>query len=354
MQKSTFGLILAAALLLALSGPSSAAETIGPRMGVIPGTDITHDEFRAQARADLAAVALNAVAYLLYNDSYAQDFYTLQSSKAWNIQVNNMFTGRPLQLIYFEPSPNTMTTGPSMGMSSFDYALDKPKTGGPVGQIGDDGKLPDNVQFTAGGNGGPLRVDPRAIRDFDGGDIYYYTKGELLQLIMYAPDGTFVEWVDEIPNANYRSSLTLRAAQPKENVFAAQVLYYVETLAPQYYNLVKFMGDETTVPGASLSELPGSKRIELAGRIGITVLNPVTRKPETAVKTASPGVILEGTPLKIVTLDGKAQSLTEMTMAHEDPQQLARPNAKKPGKPVQKPAPGTKGHTPGAPGGGRH
>lgn len=353
MQKHTFGLFLTAALLLALAVPA-AAQKVGPRMGVIPGTDMTHDEFRAHAQADLAAVALNAVAYLLYNGQYAQDFYTLQTSKAWNINVSNMFTGRPLQLIYFEPNPDTMTTAPALGMTTFDFGQDQPPAGGPVGKLDEKGDLPPDAQFTKNANGGPLRVDPKAIRDFEGGDIYYYTKGELLQLIIFAPDGTFVEWVDELPNANYRASLSLRPTQPKDNLFAAQVLYYVETLAPQYYNLLKFMADESTVPGAAVSSLPGSKRIELASRMGITVLNPITRKPETASKTASPGVIIEGTPLKIVTGDGKVQSLVDMTMAPEDPQTLPRTKVKKPGKPVQKPMPGTKGHTPGAPGGGRH
>ena len=39
----------------------------------------------------------NTVTHLLYNGSYPPDFYALQSSRAWNIKPNNMFTGRPLQ-----------------------------------------------------------------------------------------------------------------------------------------------------------------------------------------------------------------------------------------------------------------
>ena len=215
-----------------------------------------------------------------------------------------------------------------------------------MGKLGPDGKLSDlTIQEK---QRGPNRVDPKAIRSFDGGDIFYYTKGELLQLIIYAPDGTFVEWVDELPSANYRSSLMLRPNQPKDNLYAAQVLFYVESLAAQHYNLVQFMGDATTVPGAAVASLPGSKKIELAGRIGIFVLNPVTRKPETAATKCSPGVILEGTPLKICTVGGPSLALTEMTPWRARTRRSARP-AKKP-KPTAKPKPGERppgGHTPG-------
>jgi hypothetical protein len=109
------------------------------------------------------------------------------------------------------------------------------------------------------------------------------------------------------------------------------------------------------VPGAQLTSLPGSKKIELAGRIGLTVLNPVTRKPETAAKECSPGVVLEGTPLKICTAAGPSLSLTEMTLAREDPQLQAPSRQPKPRQTV-KPKPGQRppgGKTPGAPGGGR-
>ena len=57
MQKRTLGLFLIALGLLAVQVRLAAAK-VGPRMGVIPGTSMTHDEFRARAQADLAAVAL--------------------------------------------------------------------------------------------------------------------------------------------------------------------------------------------------------------------------------------------------------------------------------------------------------
>jgi hypothetical protein len=351
-MRTTLTVSLCLASLLWATGAS--AQEVGPRMGVIPGTDMTRDEFRARAQAQCAAIALNAVTYYLAKDSYAPDIYTLQASPAWNLRIANMFTGRPVQGIYFEPSADAMTNDPAIGLSGMDLTPDLPppppqQQGG--GQIGP--QKDEKPQLNLNANFGTMRVDPAAIRDYDAGDVYYYTKGDLLQLIIYAPDGTYYEWVDDMPNANFRTSLQLRSSQPDENLYAAQVLYYVESLAGQHYNLVQYMAGRETVPGAAVGDLPGSKKIELAGRVGITVVNPVTKQPETAAKSCSPGVILEGSPLKICTAKGESLSITEMTMAREDVGH-APPKPKVKAKP--KPKPGSRppgGSTPGAPGGGR-
>jgi hypothetical protein len=345
-----YGLVLVAALL-AVS--PAWAQKVGPRMGVIPGTSMTRDEFRARAQADLAAVALNAVTYRIAKGSYATDFYELQASPAWNLRVANMFTGRPIQAIYFEPGPDNMTSAPSVGLGGLELPQMPPmgNGSGEMGQVGKEKQPPIQLNPLSG----VTRVDPGAIRDYEAGDVYYYVKGDLLQLILYAPDGSFFEWVDEVPNANFRINLQLRPDQPAENLYAAQVLYYVESLAAQHYNLVQFMSDGTTVPGAQLASLPGSKKIELAGRIGITVVNPVTKKPETASTKSSPGVVLEGTPLKIATATGPALAMTEMTMGREDMEHTQSPKPKVRQQPKVRPGqvpPG--GPTPGAPGGGRH
>jgi hypothetical protein len=340
-------------LLLAVLAPAAVlAAPIGPKMGVIPGTSMTRDEFRARAQAQLAAIALNAVTYQIAKGSYAPDIYTLQASPAWNLRVANMFTGRPVQGIYFEPSQDSMTSDPSLGLGGADIAPDLP----PVipKSLGEPPKEGEKPPLMFAKSLGTYRVSPAAIRDHDPGDIFYYTKGDLLQLIVYAPDNTYFEWVDEIPNANFRVNLQLRPNQPVENLYAAQVLYYVDSLAAQHYNLVQFMADGQTVPGATISGLSGSKKIELAGRIGVTVVNPITHKPETAVKQCSPGAILEGAPLKICTATGESLSMTDMTMAREDLEHTQQPKKQ---KPQPKPKPGQRpagGRTPGAPGGGRH
>ena len=104
-------------LLLAVLAPAAVlAAPIGPKMGAIPGTSMTRDEFRARAQAQLAAIALNAVTYQIATGSYAPDIYTLQASPAWNLRVANMFTGRPVQGIYFEPTQDSMTSDPSLGL----------------------------------------------------------------------------------------------------------------------------------------------------------------------------------------------------------------------------------------------
>jgi hypothetical protein len=345
MQTRAFAALLAAALLTVPA--AAAAQTVGPRMGIIPGTDMTRDEFRARAQAQLAAVALNALTYYVANGSYAPDIYTLQASPAWNLRINNMFTGRPIQGVYFEPTPSQMTKEPPVGLGGIAPPdLNMPPTG--LNQPKQDGKP--NIVVIPGN--ASARVNPAAIRDHDPGDIFYYAKGDLLQLILFAPDNSYFEYVDEQPNGNYRGNLRLRTNQPAENLYAAQVLYFVETLAGQHYNLVQFMGDQKTVPGAQVGQLPGSKKIELAGRIGITVVNPITKKPLTAGKECSPGNILEGTPLKICTATGPALSMAEMTMGREEQGAMPAPKA----KPQAKPKPGTRqpgGPRPGAPGGGR-
>ncbi|MDQ3022975.1 MAG: hypothetical protein M3R04_01125 [bacterium] len=341
--------IIALLLVWALS-TAVQAQVVGPKVGVIPGTNMTRDEFRARAQGQLAAIALNSLTYQIAKGAYAPDIYTLQASPAWNLRIDNMFTGRPIQGIYFEPAPDMMTSDPNVGLGGMDLTPNVPqmmpqKPGGP--------QKPDekpNIVITKTGTN---RVDPAEIRDYEPGDVYYYTKGDMLQLIIFAPDQTYFEWVDESPNANFRANLQLREGQPAENIYAAQVLYYVETLAAQHYNLVQFMADGSTIPGAAVASLPGSKKIELAGRMGITVVNPVTRQPETSAKECSPGLILEGAPLKICTTAGSPLGMVDMTFAREDVQRTAP--LPKP-KPAPKPKPGQRapgGPRPGAPGGGR-
>jgi hypothetical protein len=348
---------LALLALVVMSG--AAAAQSGPVIGNIPGTSMSRDEFNARARAQLAALALNAVTYMLAGEDYNQDYYDLQASPAGNLGLKNMFTGRPVQAIFYDAPVDAMVSTPVADMpGAFDQLnpnAPAPPIGGPRAPVNPETGMGE-WKATGGRSTGPLRVDPGMIRDYSGGDVYMYVRDELLQLIMFAPDGTYFERIDEIPNANYRENLQLTTGVAPDALYLAQVLYYLGNLAPQYSNLVRFMGNRETVPGAMFPTLPPAKRLSMSEEIGVTIRNPVTRRPIAVSATPSPGDIVDpsisGESLRLWNADGQAVSRAELTTGPVN-REAAQP-APKPGK--QKPAvrPGGKPKGGGAaPGGGR-
>lgn len=341
MRIRAIGGLLAVALLL----PTLAPAQVGPKIGTIPGTEMTRDEFRARAEAQLSAIALNAAAYRQVHGSYAPDLATLQASPAWVLRVRNMFRPRNVQSIWFEPRTEHMTSSIPTPLGGVDAHPPPPPP--PSAGPRPPGETPPIVMVPSGT--GRTRVDPKAIRDFEAGDVFYFTGGDLMQLVLYAPDGTYYEWIDEVPESRFRDQLMVPQGAPTDHIFAAAVLYFVERQSPKYHNLVQFMGDRPTLPGASLNDLPADKRVELAERLGITVTNPFTRREIEIVTECSPGNLLASasSPIMLCTDEGP------LTLA-----QLTRPGVAPQERPVQaqprptRPAPGG-GRTPGAPGGGR-
>lgn len=315
--------VVAVAMLLimlpvAAQQPDPGAEdppelAAGPQLiGMIPGTAMLRDEFRARAFIQLKAVALSALTYrLLHDDAYPPDLYTLKNSDSWNLDVLNMFTGKAVQAIYFEPQEGDYTTRPL-----FDVPMAIEMSGGAVGGLDDDGSV------DLGNLGQTLqdvsldtspRVDAQQIRLFSGGDIYYYVAGDLLQLIMFAPDGSYVEHVDHKPNGRWRAELATPAGGLwPSSVSAAQVLFFTEELVLRHHNLVEFMGDRETVPSAGFEGIGAAERIERALDLGIVVLNPFTDQP--AMVSAEPSVgdfaeAGEPLPLLLWMRDGRSWSL---------------------------------------------
>ncbi len=285
-------------------------------IGVIPGTGMLRDEFRARALVQLKAVALSALAYrLLHDDEYPPDLLTLKNSESWNLDLLNIFTGRPVRAIYFEPQEGDFTTRPV-----FDLPMMIEQDGLALGNLATDGALDlETLGQTLQALSLDLqpRVDPRRIRQFDGGDVYYYVAGDMLQLVMFAPDGSYIEHVDQAPNGNWRSRLaTPGGSLWPDSVLAAEVLYFTGDLLPRHHNLVEFMGERETLAPARFAELGTDERINMALDLGIVILNPFSRQPAMAVTEHTVGELMAAEPgdptLRICMRDGRAWTLDEL------------------------------------------
>lgn len=318
--------LLAAALLaLSLLGPGRAvAQEPDELIGTIPGTQMSRDEFRARAMAQLATISLAAVTYLEAKGEYPEEFYQLRGSPAWNIEVNNMFKPRPLQSIPFEPGQDDYTNRPPLGLpGNFDVPSSSDFTTPPAGTGSGGSALPGGLPpaeswSVTGGGGGGRRVDPAKVTGWTEGDIFWYRSGGMLQLVLFAPDGTYYEWVDEVPNPNYRDNLRLKVKKDPDGaaLYAAQLLYFCDWLLPRYYNLVQFMASEPTEPQQALQRTPASQRVAMASKLGLEMRNVLTHDP-ISIGMAAGDFAAEGgggAPLTLL-LAGKAWGLRDLTLA---------------------------------------
>jgi len=367
---SRLAVLIAALTLLGPAALSAAQPSVGPApemIGTIPGTGMLRDEFRARALVQLSAAALNAIEFKLVKGDYPTNFGQLRGSNCWNLELTNIFDDQPVRGIYFEATPDQMTDDPVVDMS-FDFELPKtpatvaglpgsgaPGSGGTGGGAGGEGAGDNSGGGTGGGNGGggtgfdpsvlqeafqtagppaPKRVNPKAITGYTPGDIFYYTDGKLLQLVMFAPDGTYLEYVDEAPNASKINRLTVRIEGAKfpDDWLAAQVLYFTETLLPQYYNLVQFMGSRETIPNPEFATMGVGQRLGLAIELGITVENPYKREPAKLSETFSEGDFIDpdpalGMPLHLCLRGGRIMTHAELIKGSgsgQPPQQPAQ------------------------------
>ncbi len=336
--KPCFALV---ALLACLCAAPALAQDAPPELelGKIQGTDLLRDEFRARGLAQLAAIALNALAYYEIEGEYPKDFYELRNSDAWNIEVNNMFTGRPVQAVFYEPQEDDLTGAPPLDVISIDI----PDNIAPIGSATDNTGSFDPARMGELLGNKPVeninRVDPRKVDDPEPGEVFYYTANGLLQLVMFAPDGTFTEYVDESPNRSWlaRFRTNAMAATWPGDLFAAEVLFYLEQLLPQYYNLAKFMGDQETTPRPAFTDMGGDELILLADELGIVPLNPVSKEP----LALSSGELADGdlcepdpaarSPLHICLPSGRVLALADLRAGAKEPDQAVAQEKPDPG-----------------------
>jgi len=71
--------------------------------GPLPDGPIPNDEFRALAMAQLDAIALMCNMYIVDKGAYPKDLYELQASEYWVAEIDNLFTGNPIQQVMFTP-----------------------------------------------------------------------------------------------------------------------------------------------------------------------------------------------------------------------------------------------------------
>lgn len=356
-------LILAAGLGAALLGPGPAPAQVGPvQLGTIEGTAMTRDEFRGRAMAQLCAIALNACAYHEAFGEYPADYAHLRASEAWNLEVSNMFDGGRLRDIFYDPASTAMTTAAVQGfipVSEMPLPALPPENPAPSGpdEGAADGQTASGRELDIGGlrmlgelSAGIARVAPGQLKGYGAGELLYYAKDDLLQLVLYAPDGTYVEWVDEIPRPSFREALRLPAKGMNlpADLYCKQVLYYVSELLPEYYNLVRFMADQGELTPGELARRGAQERLAMAGELGIRVLNPLSRAAAAASADPAPGDLLNsGPPLGIRLLSGALASLEDLSG------RLQMQPGTPPGTPDARPPKAPPGSGKPRPGGGR-
>lgn len=305
-------------------------------IGVIPGTDITRDEFRARAMAQLKAIAICAhTYYLLHDKSFPDNFNQLKKSESWNLQVNNLFTGMQMHAIYFDPGPEDMTHRPVMDVPISIDPLPPVVTGQDEQGNFDPEAFGESLSQSLGrADQSILRVDPTRIHTFRGGDLYYYTNGTILQLVLFAPDGTYLEHVNLAPDEYWVASLKMTSIFWPDSAQACQVLLYLTEVMPDLYNLVRFMGDQEPLAVETLQQLPAGELVDMAAELDIVVANPFSGQPISLSGDYSLGNFYqssaENRPCRIWMPDKLAYSLADFRafqQASGDEQQTLAPAA---------------------------
>jgi hypothetical protein len=204
----------------------------------------------------------------------------------------------------------------------------------------------DTDQLTAAaqsqGSGRSMRVDPAAIDHHPAGDIYYYAKNGLLQLVMFAPDGTYMEYVAEVPNRNWLDLLNIKPGGHSypADLWANEVLFYLDRLLPRHYNLVRFMGTAEPLSEPQLQKSGALERVKMAHELNVNVLNPYNKHATNIVDAPKPGELkldkAAPVPVQIALRDGKLASFEQLSggpgSGHPEPGQQ-----KPQGKPQPKP-----------------
>ena len=320
MRLYTTSLMPLACLLLCLTiAPALAQDGPLPEdeqsVGMIKGTDMFKNEFRALAYTQMLAVALNAHAYYLEYNEYPSSFYDLYNSGAWNLDIQNIFSGAPVNEILYDADSVGRTNLPSLGLMTelkpLDTSVALPP---PTGPFNADNPIIEPLVV----NSGPLRIDPAGITAPAPGDVLYFTEGNLLQLVIFAPDGTYVEYVSSSPDRRWLSTMGLNANDYDWpwDVYSAEVLLFTEELLPQYYSLYRYMSNQEDIPRHRLAAYSAQQRIDMAAELKIGIWNPYTKAAIEATELPSRGNFLEEpgappTPLLICLDAGRLLSLED-------------------------------------------
>jgi hypothetical protein len=333
LPRSGLVALLLAALACLPVRPARAASGPDPSDRIqaeIPGTNMTHDEFRARAYAELMAIALNAHAYFAVNNQFPATYADLEGSDAWNLDVANIFGGGRVQAIPFSPGPRDYTTDPpALFPLPGNVDADSPEASGqaPLKASGNiqDGLTLDahalSEQMMAAAQDSSARVNPKAVQPQSAGDVFYYAKDGMLQLVLYAPDRTYMEYVAFVPNQDMLANLNIKSGGRSfpADLYANEVLYYLERMLPQHYNFVRFMAGAQPLPEPELQRKSAQERLDMASDIGVTVFNPYTKQnAQVASKTPQPGELAAGdpaepTPVRLALRSGELVSFEQLS-----------------------------------------
>lgn len=296
MRLYTTSLITALLLLCLHSGMARAQESHLPEnpqsVGMIKGTGMLKSEFRAMAYTQLLAVSLNAHAYYIEFNEFPATYYDLYNSGAWNLDIQNIFSGSTVDEVYYPKDNMAMTNLPSLGLMAelkpLDTSVPLQPPSGPV-----DPNNPIIQPLTM--SSGPMRIDPTGVVSPNPGDVLYYTDGDLLQLVIFAPDGTYVEYVANTPDRRWLSTMGLNAVDYEWpwDVHCAEVLLFTEELLPQYYSLYRYMSNQEDIPRYRLATFDAQQRIDMAAQLKIIIWNPFSKAPIKATESASRGDFLQ-------------------------------------------------------------
>jgi len=268
-------------------------ESTGPSRN----SPIPNDEFRALAYAQLDAIALMCNYYFLENGEYPPDLYELMASNYWLADMNNIFTGEPIQQVLYTPADRDFVKDPyGFNLSQqTDGAGGDREEGDQSGESGDAGG-----GSQSSGTGiyqvyrVPPRLDPGKIGLMEPGNILYFGQGSAsLQMIMWMNGEVYEEYYQTVPteNAITRHQLAKRISPSDDVVLATAVL--VEEVLPRSYSRWQFYAGLSPLLPKDLEFLTWSERLEIFDTLQIYPRNPLARARITLVKDFRIGMIAD-------------------------------------------------------------
>ncbi len=290
----------------------------------LDGGAISNDEFRALAGAQLTAIAFMCNHYLMDKGEYPPTLYDLMDSGYWLAEIDNIFTGEPIEQIEFEPRPGDYVTNHS-GTYMPDLAGSQmgPLAGGQAGsQSGGDSS---GVQPAApGGIQMPvvkrnvLRLDPNKIGPFEPGDLLFYSqKDSSLQMFIWKNGEVFVEHMQTSPydNSITRHQIARRTHLTDDIILASAV--FIEQVLPREYGKLQFARGEDPLLPRDLATLTWERREEIFSELHVYPRNPITQTMIEPVKAFRIGMIADlggGLVPPVYCMEGgRLRTLKEMT-----------------------------------------
>jgi hypothetical protein len=309
----TICLALSPAPLYAQAGIENAdPETARP----VQTGPMTNAEFRALAGAQIAAIAFMSNHYLLDKGEYPPTFYDLMASGYWLADMDNIFTGEPLEEVDYIPQPSDYASDMSGTYLEINTSADQSGGGAgaspngvpPAPQAPPMPRIQKNV----------IKIDPNKIGPFEPGDVLLFARNDSsLQIVIWMDREVFVEHLQTSPydNSITRHLLGRRTHATDDVILAGAVL--IEQVLPREYGKLQFARNEDPILPRDMPLLTWEQRENIFRELSIYPRNPLTRTRVERVKSFRIGMIADlgdaSVPPVYCMEGGRLRTLKEMT-----------------------------------------